>query len=679
MTRTFRLALTAVLSLAVVIPAIAQDNFPDVPDNHWAYEALKRMKSEGLLVGYPDGLFRGNRPATRYELAVAVHATYVHLRNMIDNLNSQIAAIQDQLKNTASQSDLQNLKSALDALQNQVNAQGQDIADLKKMSSTFEKELASLGVDVQQMKKDLGDLADRVTNLENRLPVDISGGIDWVGLSGYGDKRFGGRYGVTVDGRPTGVGRGSYSNVEVGGTRDLSFLHEAALTLTSAKKTGPRFRLTTVVGDMLSDGNVNSPNFTGSNSQPFGNQSLTASGAAFSDTQGETMYVQNASIAFDTSVYGLGFGVEAGRVGYKISPYIYQRPDTTPYFANDRWDNGEWSMDGAIFGFSFGTAKLTMFGGRTSTQQSGAGNNGSVNIQPIGAGRTNIANVFPGGTRPIGLNPGELLINQELGFNLTLPILKNGGINLAYLFLDSDNINNNLTKGPVNRVGVMGVDGHFSFGNFLVNAGYSKSDLMYNAKTRQTKDNAAANASIGLESGRWGASVGYRKIDPLFAAPGDWGRIGLWWNPVDIQGVQGSAHLNLSNDIRLVASGESDTGTQENSSVLSRKDKISSFKGGLEYKMATNYNLSLGVEMVRWSLDKSSPLIPAGSNGDIIERWYDLGFGWSLSDNSKLSFMWQVSDYKAREVPNFDLPFGVTGPQSVAKGGLITTQLSVKF
>ena len=82
MTRTFRYALTAVLSLVVVIPAMAQDNFPDVPDNHWAYDALKRMKSEGLLVGYPDGLFRGNRPATRYELAVAVHATYVHLRNM---------------------------------------------------------------------------------------------------------------------------------------------------------------------------------------------------------------------------------------------------------------------------------------------------------------------------------------------------------------------------------------------------------------------------------------------------------------------------------------------------------------------------------------------------------------------------------------------------------------------
>ena len=315
-----------------------------------------------------------------------MHATYVHLRNMIDNLNSQIAAIQDQLKNTASQSDLQNLRSALEALQNQVNAQGQDIADLKKMADTFEKELASLGVDVQQMKKDLGDLADRVTALENRLPVDISGGIDWVGLAGMGEDKFGGRYGVTVDGRPTGVGRGSYSGVEVGGNRDLTFLHEAALTLTSAKKTGPRFRLTTVIGNMLSDGvnpalNSDSP-FLGA--QPFGNQSFTASGTSFIEGE-ERVYVQNASVAFDTSVYGLGFGVEAGRVGYKVSPYIYQRPDTTPYFANDRWDNGEWSMDGAILGFSFGTAKLNVFGGRISSQTDTWGDT----VQPMFAGRSN--------------------------------------------------------------------------------------------------------------------------------------------------------------------------------------------------------------------------------------------------------------------------------------------------
>ena len=76
MKRTFKYALSAILTAAIVLPAVAQDNFPDVPDNHWAFEALARMKKDGLLVGYPDGLFRGGRPASRYELAVAMHAVW---------------------------------------------------------------------------------------------------------------------------------------------------------------------------------------------------------------------------------------------------------------------------------------------------------------------------------------------------------------------------------------------------------------------------------------------------------------------------------------------------------------------------------------------------------------------------------------------------------------------------
>jgi len=684
MTRTFRYALTAVLSFVVVLPALAQDNFPDVPDNHWAYDALKRMKSEGLLVGYPDGLFRGNRPATRYELAVAVHATYVHLRNMIDNLNSQIAAIQDQMKNTASQSDLQNLRSALEALQNQVNAQGQDIADLKKMADTFEKELASLGVDVQQMKKDLADLADRVTDLENRLPVDISGGVDWVMVGGYGNDDFGGLYGVTVDGRPTGVGRGGYTGQNVGFTRDLSIMHEAALTLTSAKKTGPKFRLTTVVGNMLNG----SSNFgiAGFNGAGMGNQATGATGAPFGEA-GEDVYIQDASVSFDTSVYGLGFGVEAGRLGYKVSPYIFQRPDLTPYYANDRWDNGEWSIDGAVLGFSFGNAKVNVSAGRTTSPASGFFGNpanntsvGGVQVQPLSAGRSTITSMFPGGTRPIGVNLGEMPIDQMLGVTASVPIMKSGALNLAYLWLDS-NTPIPTANGAANRTTVLGGDGHFSFGNFLVNAGYSQSNLQYNSSNRIDSDNKAWYANVGLESGRWGANVGYRSIDPLFAAPGDWGRIGMWWNPVDIEGFQGQAHLNLSNDIRLVGTAEGYRGRDTNNSILTNDDKLRRYTVGVEYKMASNYDLSLGVEDVRWELDASNPLVPAGSNGDVIERWYDIGFGWSLSDNAKLRFLWQISDYKALQMPGFALPFGTASnpSQKAARGGLITTQLSVKF
>src|SRR5271157_2252125 len=106
MNRTLKYALGAVLTTAMVIPAFAQDNFPDVPDNHWAYEALKNMKKDGLLVGYPDGLFRGARPASRYELAVAIHATYQRLKSLTDGLDTQIKALSASIDNKADKTDL---------------------------------------------------------------------------------------------------------------------------------------------------------------------------------------------------------------------------------------------------------------------------------------------------------------------------------------------------------------------------------------------------------------------------------------------------------------------------------------------------------------------------------------------------------------------------------------------
>ena len=43
--------------------------FPDVPQNHWAYAYVKKLADRGLLEGYPDGEFKGNRTMTRYEFA----------------------------------------------------------------------------------------------------------------------------------------------------------------------------------------------------------------------------------------------------------------------------------------------------------------------------------------------------------------------------------------------------------------------------------------------------------------------------------------------------------------------------------------------------------------------------------------------------------------------------------
>ncbi|MEX2541062.1 MAG: S-layer homology domain-containing protein [Trueperaceae bacterium] len=49
---------------------LAPERYLDVPERHWAVDAIRRLSVLGVLTGYPDENFRGDRPATRYELAV---------------------------------------------------------------------------------------------------------------------------------------------------------------------------------------------------------------------------------------------------------------------------------------------------------------------------------------------------------------------------------------------------------------------------------------------------------------------------------------------------------------------------------------------------------------------------------------------------------------------------------
>lgn len=67
--------LTAMVNALVGIQAEPDRTtmFPDVPENHWAYEAVEMMAKTGLVQGYPDGEFKGDRNMTRYEFAQIVY------------------------------------------------------------------------------------------------------------------------------------------------------------------------------------------------------------------------------------------------------------------------------------------------------------------------------------------------------------------------------------------------------------------------------------------------------------------------------------------------------------------------------------------------------------------------------------------------------------------------------
>ena len=47
--------------------------FPDVPENHWAYEYIRELADKGIIKGYPDGTWKGDRMMTRYEFAALIY------------------------------------------------------------------------------------------------------------------------------------------------------------------------------------------------------------------------------------------------------------------------------------------------------------------------------------------------------------------------------------------------------------------------------------------------------------------------------------------------------------------------------------------------------------------------------------------------------------------------------
>ena len=112
------LALAAVAALTAGVSAYAVNPFSDVTADDWAYQAVSDLSAQGVVEGYPDGTFKGERNMTRYELAQIV---------------ARLMAKEDQL-----------------------NAEQQ--ATLDKLAGEYADELANLGVRVSNLEKKVGNI-----------------------------------------------------------------------------------------------------------------------------------------------------------------------------------------------------------------------------------------------------------------------------------------------------------------------------------------------------------------------------------------------------------------------------------------------------------------------------------------------------------------------------------------
>ena len=112
------LAIAAAAALTAGVSAFAANPFSDVSTDDWAYQAVSDLSDQGVVEGYPDGTFKGERNITRYELAQII---------------ARLMAKEDQL-----------------------NAEQR--ATLDKLAGEYADELANLGVRVSNLEKKVGNI-----------------------------------------------------------------------------------------------------------------------------------------------------------------------------------------------------------------------------------------------------------------------------------------------------------------------------------------------------------------------------------------------------------------------------------------------------------------------------------------------------------------------------------------
>jgi hypothetical protein len=168
--------LIAVLLLAVIVaaPVFAQANpAKTVPFDHWAYDAVQQLVDKGIIIGYPDGQFKGDRAMTRYEFAMAISRLLdvVKATKGADGAPGAVGPAGPQ--GPAGAAGAAGDKGA-DGAVGPAGPQGpQGVVDeakiaalVNKLCDEFKNELKGIRGDLDSVKDDVADLTDRVTYLE---------------------------------------------------------------------------------------------------------------------------------------------------------------------------------------------------------------------------------------------------------------------------------------------------------------------------------------------------------------------------------------------------------------------------------------------------------------------------------------------------------------------------------
>ncbi|GAA6755480.1 S-layer homology domain-containing protein [Thermus thalpophilus] len=152
--------------LTVLSMGFGLAQFSDVPAGHWAKEAVESLAAKGIIVGFPDGTYRGNETLTRYQAALIIY-------RLLQQIEEELKAKgESPTMEAMSSEDLEALKNAVQELAAELAALGVRVSALEDSAATKE-DIARLEAMIEELKAQpapepgmdqaaLQDLADRV-------------------------------------------------------------------------------------------------------------------------------------------------------------------------------------------------------------------------------------------------------------------------------------------------------------------------------------------------------------------------------------------------------------------------------------------------------------------------------------------------------------------------------------
>lgn len=658
----------AALGIGVAMPASAQQGggpFADVPLTHWAYDAVNQLAQRGIFTGYPDGTFGGNRALTRYEFAVA-------LQRMLQDIQRQIASIKP-VPGPAGPPGATGpagptgpvgpqgergpvgppgiTPEEIADIRNSQNLLRQDIANLQRLMAEFSSELAMLGADVEQIKRMLNALEERVTHVEKAIgDIPHITGVLNVGVRGEAISHINGGVQTTPEGI---AGGGTAIGITDRDSRMLG-LHSSLL---KEMRDVYDFDLgiTANIGDvgtarvLINAGNYVHGYLNGgvSNAREFGTFNSFLDGAIFEKVTPWFMYLDFPVKLGDASDENCpGLNVTVGKFGQQFTPYTLRMIDTDSYFTNDKTDLGAYPVLGGRASAHWGNLGFALYGGLHHNNEVVPSSLGGLRAlgllagpQPQGGGV-----IAPGGTfvGDFWQNSRDLTMDQSWGTRLTYDT-PGAGMGFTYVegatnsalssAADAFAFRSLRVYGVDGRVGVLkktSITGPIGLqGEMAVSEWHSR----VNGGVHDSWQNrAAVDARLNVPIGTMVLQPFWKHIGAGFDAPGFWGRMGRWWN---YRGVEGpGATFSAPIGSRFMTDSEVahyHLGVHGPNNL----GDVNYLRASLGFKLAKQDTLNIGYERVNYDWSN----VP---NED--ESYYDFGWNHSFTQTMGMRFFYQFID-----------------------------------